>query len=70
MVKYPFLLGILLGLPALLWATHGHWLDRYRSGNGSLCCGRNDCVVVEARLVEERVVYPTPADNSIDPKTR
>ena len=54
MVKYPFLLGILLGLPALLWATHGHWLDRYRSGNGSLCCGRNDCVVVEARLVEER----------------
>jgi hypothetical protein len=53
-MKYLWLLGILLGLPALLWAMHGHWLDHYQSANGSLCCGRGDCVTVNARLVEER----------------
>ena len=53
-MKYLWLLGALLGLPALLWAMHGHWLDHYHSASGSLCCGREDCVVVYARLVEER----------------
>jgi hypothetical protein len=53
-VKYTMLLGILLCLPVLLWASHSHWIDHYRSANGSLCCGRADCVTVEARLVEDR----------------
>jgi hypothetical protein len=44
----------LLALPMLLWANHGHWIDRYRSANGSLCCGVRDCVEVTARLVEDR----------------
>ena len=44
----------LLALSMLLWANHGHWIDRYRSANGSLCCGVRDCVEVTARLVEDR----------------
>ena len=53
-VKSAFLLGVLLGLPALLWAMHGHWIDHYRNARGASCCGIRDCVTVEARLVEDR----------------
>jgi hypothetical protein len=48
------LVGALLVLPALLWATHGHWIDHYRSASGTLCCGMQDSVTVNARLVEDR----------------
>ena len=53
-MKYTLLVGALLGLPALLWAMHGHWIDHYRNAKGNLCCGKTDCVIVEARLVEDR----------------
>lgn len=53
-MKRMVLVGVLLALPMLLWANHGHWIDRDRSANGSLCCGEKDCVQVTARLVEDR----------------
>jgi hypothetical protein len=53
-MKYALPLGILLCLPMLLWATHGHWLDHYHSADGVSCCGVRDCVKVAARLVEDR----------------
>jgi hypothetical protein len=34
------LVGMLLALPALLWATHGHWIDQYRNASGSFAVGR------------------------------
>jgi hypothetical protein len=52
-MKYVLPLGMLLCLPMLLWATHGHWIDHYHSADGSSCCGRQDCVKVAARLVED-----------------
>jgi hypothetical protein len=52
-MKYALPLGILLCLPMLLWATHGHWIDHYRNADGMSCCGRQDCVEVAARLVED-----------------
>jgi hypothetical protein len=48
------LVATLLTLPVMLWAAHGHWMDHYRGVDGSPCCGRRDCVPVEARLVEDR----------------
>jgi hypothetical protein len=57
-MKYALPLGILLLLclpmPMLVQATHGHWIDHYRSVNGASCCGMRDCVRVAARLVEDR----------------
>jgi hypothetical protein len=53
-MRYMVLVGVLLALPALLWANHGHWMDHYRSAGGSSCCGERDCLRVEARLVEDR----------------
>jgi hypothetical protein len=53
-MRYALPLGILLCLPMLLWATHGHWIDHYRNADGMSCCGMQDCVEVAARLVEDR----------------
>jgi hypothetical protein len=53
-MKYALPLSILLGLPMLLWASHGHWTDHYRNADGVSCCGMQDCVQVAARLVEDR----------------
>jgi hypothetical protein len=48
------LVGVILALPIILWAKHGHWIDHYRSASGGACCGVRDCIPVTARLIEER----------------
>ena len=55
----PLRSGLLLALLALTgsgaWASHGEWLDHYRSATGTPCCQRQqDCRLVHARLTDQR----------------
>ena len=49
-----YLAGILIGLCisfVYVYAQHGSWQDRYRSTDGTLCCGRTDCQAVPVSIV-------------------
>ena len=51
-----YLAGILIGLSmawAYGWAQHGGFTDRYRSADGTRCCGPNDCKAVPVSIVTQ-----------------
>ena len=45
-------LALVMAMPVpLIFAQHGHWIDRYHSASGMSCCGKRDCQQVAARLI-------------------
>lgn len=50
MWKWIFLFFLLIPLPTS--ATHGHWIDHYKSADGISCCGVRDCLKIPMRIAE------------------
>lgn len=40
-----------IGWGAASFASHGHWIDHYRSAANSLCCGERDCQPASIRIL-------------------
>lgn len=50
--KASFTLGLLL-TATLAYATHGHWIDHYKTSTGASCCrSQKDCLPAHARILE------------------
>ena len=42
-----------------VFASHGHWIDRYTSVNDIPCCGPSDCFTMPMRLVHMNETFVT-----------
>src|SRR5262249_13679223 len=60
-------IAIIIGLIAvkLAFGQHGHWIDSYKNSMGNSCCGRRDCQIVHARMMEQTAETTTVEVNGV-----
>src|SRR5262249_51122994 len=64
LVAYIIVISMILAVK-LSYGQHGHWIDGYKNSMGNSCCGRRDCQIVHARMLEQDAQTATVEVNGV-----